>query len=251
MTQGHGNSNDLYINKMAEDLYHLVLTLKHKYGKDTKCFILGHSWGGMLGTAFMINEKYQNSVDGWIESDGAHDIPLLNKFAVQLFIETANEQIDLGNSTEKWSEIKTWAEAIDTTNITDEISGEINSKGHEVETNLQSDGVLQEGEFGPYYIINPLNALTSKWAGNFAAYYLNEEVEQTSLTNQLYKIELPCLFLYGKYDFVTPYQLGISALSKVSSENKKLVIFEKSGHSPMNNEADLFVSEIVNFIDNI
>ena len=49
--------------------------------------------------------------------------------------------------------------------------------------------------------------------------------------------------------FVVPPALGEDAFEKVSSDVKKLVIFESSGHSPMSNEPDLFVDEVLSFIN--
>jgi pimeloyl-ACP methyl ester carboxylesterase len=256
MSEGNYSNDELTVDKMAEDLYAVVKTLKFKLGNDTKIILLGHSWGGMLGTAYMTNLKYQKEVAGWIESNGAHDLPLLNKEAVKMFISISKEQISLDNHSEEWSSIKEWAEKIDILNITNDDSGQINEKAFEVEDYLLQDGILNYAENGTWSdfkisFFSPMNPLTSFISGNYTNSALNDEVESTSLTSQLSKITKPCLFLYSKYDFVVPAALGIEAYAKVSSRQKKLVIFESSGHSPMSNEASKFTEEVEGFVENL
>lgn len=78
---------------------------------------------------------------------------------------------------------------------------------------------------------------------------LNKDSENYQLTNQLYQIEVPALFLWGKYDFVVPPAMGQMAFDRVSSTQKELVIYEKSGHSPMTNEGELMTPKVKEFIE--
>lgn len=251
--QGHYFFEDVTIDKMADDLNFLVMALKQKFGSDIKIFLLGHSWGGMLGTAYLLKDDYQHNITAWIDADGAHDIPLLNKEAIKLFRQVANEQINLGNSIEAWQEIYDWANAVDTNNITIEIGGEINSNGHQVEGYLKKDEVLTQGEYGDpirdMLIAYQTNIFTSSIAGGITSAILYEEIENTAKTNQLEKITIPCLFLWGKYDFVVPPQVGVIAFNKVSSTEKEFVLLETSGHSPMVNQPYIFNEAIIDFVE--
>ncbi|HAW19856.1 MAG TPA: hypothetical protein DCX14_06705 [Flavobacteriales bacterium] len=85
--------------------------------------------------------------------------------------------------------------------------------------------------------------------GNYTSGVIHDEVEASSMTDALHLIDVPCLFLWGKYDFVVPPQLGKDGFNKVSSADKELVIFQYSGHSPMVNEPELFAAEIIEFIN--
>ena len=76
-----------------------------------------------------------------------------------------------------------------------------------------------------------------------------DEVVNNSFTPELHIIKIPCLFLWGKYDFVVPSTLGHDAYNRVSSADKKIIIFEKSGHSPMLNQADEFVEAVSGFVE--
>ncbi len=249
MAQGHYSVNELNVTQMTKDLRAVVLTMKAHYGDEAKIFIMGHSWGGTLGSKFMINVSNQSLASGWIEADGAHDIPRLNVQGIKLFKSVATEQLALGNSTAKWTDILNWANGIDTLNISYEQGGEINEKAYEAEELLLNDGILANGDDSYAPLLSPTNMLTSAITGNITAGLLDPEIESTSLTDSLFKITVPSLFLWGKYDFVVAPQLGVDAFNKVSSIDKELVIFQESGHSPMVNEPELFAQEIIEFVE--
>ncbi len=255
MAEGKYNAEDITIDLMAEDLHAVVQTLKYKYGNDIKLFLLGHSWGGTLGTAFLLKNDYQNEIKGWIEVDGSHDFPKINRDVLKKFTVVGNEQINLNHHKEEWQNIVSWASAVDTSNLTDEMIIEINNKSHLVEKYLLEDDVLQKEDaktlrdFGVFY---HQNIITRIFSGNYTFMGNDkffDEVVNNSFTPELHKIKIPCLFLWGKYDFVVPSTLGHDAYNRVSSADKKIIIFEKSGHSPMLNQADEFVEAVTNFVE--
>lgn len=248
MSQGNYTDEEVTVAQMADDLKAVVAVLKAHYGDDIRTFVLGHSWGGMLTAEFMVTDDNQYLVDGWIESNGAHDIPRLNRAAIKLFLEVGKEQVAAGNSVSEWQAILAWAGSIDTNSIGIETGGEINEKGFEAEALLTNDGVLLEAEAGSFSLLGPTNPLTSFLTGNYTSATIEAEVESKSLTEELVVIDIPCLFLWGKYDFVVPPRLGADAFSQVQSVDKELVIFERSGHSPMDNEPDAYVNAIEAFI---
>lgn len=252
MSHGHYTNEDLTVAQMTEDLNAVIISLRHKYGQDIKLFLFGHSWGGTLTSNYMVTGDYQNNVAGWIESNGAHDIPMLNVEAIKMFRQVADEQLNARNNTDYWTDIKNWANGLDTNEITTEQGGEINQKGFEAEGKLEEDGVVAESDQDG--LTNPLingrtNPLTSFISGSITNQKLAEEVENTALTSQLVKVTKPTLIISGKYDFVVPPVLGVSAYNTISSKFKEFVLFEKSGHSPMNNEWELYTNTIADFIE--
>jgi pimeloyl-ACP methyl ester carboxylesterase len=254
MSQGVYKKEEVTIDNMVIDLNAVVNTLKSKYGSGIKVIALGHSWGGTLTAKYMVTDDLQYNINGWIEADGAHDIPRLNAAALRKFKNEADVQIALGNNVSNWQGILSWANAIDTNDITDDQGGEINKKAGEVEGWLLADGFIQTGEQGGIknsLLYGPTNILTSAVTGLQTNYLLMNEVENTALTMVLNKVTIPTLILWGKYDFVVPPALAYDAYNSISSANKKLVIFENSGHSPMDNEWQKFTEEIVAFIDTL
>ena len=202
----------------------------------------------------MVSGNVHSSVSAWIESNGAHDIPKLNLDAINMFKTVANDQITLGNNISNWSEVLDWANSVDTNNISEDESFEINSKGFEAENWLTEDGLIKASESGGNevpYLTGPVNPLTSLISGGITNFKLSPEIEQLSLTDQLYKVTIPTLVLWGRYDFVVPPTLGYDTYNNISSTKKEIVIFEKSGHSPMSNEWEPFSDAIISFIDSL
>ena len=252
MSQGQYDKSVVTVDQMVDDMDAVIKVLKAKYGSGLNVFALGHSWGGTLTAKYMTTENLQHNLKGWIESNGAHDIPKLNIEATKMYIQVAQEQIALGNHVSDWQGILDWANTIDTTNITNDISGEINSNAFKVEEWLTDDGVMQKGEEGgneTSFFFGPTNALTSLLSGNATSSLLLNEVEATALTDQLSKVTIPVLALWGKYDFVVPPALGYDTFNKVSSASKKVVVFDRSGHSPMSNEWRPYTDEVILFIE--
>lgn len=250
MSQGHYTPEDVTIETLTDDMVAVVKTLQAKY-PSASLIALGHSWGGTLGTHFMVSGNNQQLLKGWIEADGAHDIPKLNRDAVRMFIAEAQTQIALGNHVSDWQGILDWASAIDTNQITLEQGNEINDYAGQVEEWLAEDGFLAPVEDGGYYsspLTDPTNPIISNIVGNRTNDQLTA-VEFLSMTDQLNRITIPTLILWGKYDFVVPPTLGYDAFNLISSTDKKLVIFNESGHSPMDDEWALFTVEVKAFLE--
>lgn len=253
--RGQGNSSsvsprEMRIQTLSDDVNVLVQLLKAKFGQEKKIFLLGHSWGGTLGTYALLNTDVQDHINGWIEVDGAHDLPLLNKSAVGMFLRIGNEEISNGNNVNEWQEIVDFAVTVDSMNVSSDESGQINSYGFTAESLLQlpysGQGIDDRGGFN--YLFGKTNQVVSGIQGSITNNALNEEIEAMSPDN-MSDIKVPSLLLWGKYDFVVPPALGYSASSQIDNEDVELVIFENSGHSPMDNEADLYFQEIYDFIN--
>lgn len=253
MSQGHYAGSEVTLDEMAKDVNALALVLKHKYGQDAKLFLMGHSWGGMLGSATMVSDDFQHNFAGWIEVDGAHDFPDLYRGIVKDFITIGTEQIQAGNDVEFWTESVSIAQSADTSKVDSDVFGQLNSKGFEGEEKLQASGVIDPSDETAIglNVLFQNNLLTTTIAGALTANRLfnDDKLEGVSLTAQLSKIEIPSLILWGRYDLIVPGRLAHSAFNNIGSENKELVFFEKSGHSPMDTEPDKFVKEVVDFIE--
>jgi pimeloyl-ACP methyl ester carboxylesterase len=248
MSQGGYSEEDINIDIMAEDILALVKVIKHKYGNDCRFILLGHSWGGALGTATLL--KDQNEFLGWIEVDGAHNPAGAYLEYIANFERMANEQIALGNSEAYWESVKELILQVDDTVYNDDDFFRMNIEAFEAEKTLRRDAVINSGDddveiFFDYNIFTALwNTITIQ--DIFAEQGLFREINYTS---RLSEITIPSLFLWGKYDMVVPATFGQEAFDNIGTTYKKLVIFERSGHSPMNTESDLFAQEVIAFIE--
>ena len=254
LSEGKFKPEDVTISLMSDDLQAIVLAIINKYGDDISIFLLGHSWGGELGTDYLIKDNYPSNIKGWVEIDGAHDVPKINVELAKMLLKVGNQQISLNHSKDKWQEIISWVNQLDTNNISIEQGRDLNRRARVAEQILIDDSLITAPDkktFRDLSIMYHQNIITGIFSGNYT-YVSNEgffnEIELTSYTDQLQKIHLPSLFLWGKYDFIVPVALGFDAFNLVNSHHKGIVVFNQSGHMPMKNQPQEFVEVINDFV---
>lgn len=250
-SQGNYSENGINIDIMAEDVLALVKVMKHKFGNDSRFFLLGQSWGGALGTATLL--KDQSDFKGWIDVDGAYNAAGLYDLSIETFTITANTQIALGNSVGFWESVLELVSQVDPINNADDYS-ELNSKGPEAESKLVYDGFINSEDNGAENsnLLFHYNLLTNSWNGRQSNGILTGDqgfFQTIDFTSQLPEITIPTLFISGKYDMIVPIASAQTAFETIGSESKELLIFDRSGHSPPFSEPYLFAAEVLRFIN--
>ena len=151
MAQGSYSKNGITIDIMAEDVLALVKVIKHKYGNDSKLFLMGHSWGGTLGPAALL--KDQSDFSGWIDVDGAHNSKSMYLEYINNFRRVAAEQIAIENSIDYWEAVIDLVNNVDSEyNIEDMYK--LNSESFTAERKLEKAKAISknhtflEGGFG-------------------------------------------------------------------------------------------------------
>ena len=250
MSTGNYSGQEITPALMAEDVLALVKVLKYKYGNDLKLFLLGHSWGGLLGSKVLLMD--QTPFKGWIEVDGGHNLKGLFDELLVRFPEIADEQITKGNSIDFWTNVKSTVSQITKEGYTDDNATVLNELAYKCEDYLRKDGILgNQSEmnidiinyvYEESFLISGVSAITI----NATLSYILTEIDYTKV---LSTIKIPSLILWGKYDLVLPYKQGEEAYENIGSKQKTWVLFDKSGHSPMIDEYEKFEQEVITFIE--
>jgi len=250
MSSGNYSGSDVTPELMAEDVLALVKVLKYKYGNDLNLFLLGHSWGGLLGSKVLLLD--QTPFKGWIEVDGGHNLKGLFDELLIRFPEIADEQISEGNSVDFWTDVKTQIEEIKKGGNTDDNSTKLNKLGYEAEEHLREDSVLADQTEMSISLINYLyeeSALITSISMMTINTTLNYIYTEIDYPQELNKITIPSMIMWGKYDLVIPYNQGEEAFNNIGSAKKTWVLFEASGHSPLMDEYEKFTNEMIKFIE--
>lgn len=249
-SRGTFDESDVTVAQMVEDTRLVVDLLRHRYGQGISIFLLGHSWGGYLGTAFLAEGDNQVGINGWIEVDGAHNIEKITTDGVALMKETAQ-----GRGGE-WIDILDFANDFDTTFIDKDKTLDFNRKAWETIQVAQDDGLINKWNPDFDVLWKALftdNSNTTNLANTvmIASSGLWTEALAKPLSDDLEKITVPSLLLWGQYDFVVAPSLGYEALEKLGTpeEDKSLTVFTQSGHSPMQEEPDLFIQLVLDFVE--
>ena len=247
---GNANYDHLSLEQMINDLDKLVLTLKYRYGNDSKIFLLGHSFGGLLGSGYLIKDSNQQKIKGWIEVDGAHDYPEVNITSRQMMIDTGKSEIRKGNYVNEWTEIVNYCEA-NQPNVSLDISYKMNDYAHKAETYMPVNHTTN-----PLDLTSPSSPLS--YGVNLVHLYETakgktflETLEPVTYTSQLSKITIPALLVWGQYDFVVPAISGQHALQQLGSSYKLLAMMPHSGHTPLNGDTDFFAQTVTSFIEKV
>ncbi len=249
-------SEDLITTEQfVEDLERLLDLLHFRYGDDIRIFLMGHSWGGALGTVFITKGDNQNRIKGWINVDGVHNFEAYERMVRDRLLELAPEQIAQDNHADEWRDIQDFCEGLQNQQHINSSDGlQLNSYGHVVGSYMEDDGVLAEPEVGVGAVLKFTffsNHYPTLAAANnlMVAGTLWNLVKEDDYTPALENVQVPALYISGRYDCVVPLAMIEQAYEHHGGDDKELLIFERSGHSPMVNEPEAFVDGVKRFIE--
>jgi pimeloyl-ACP methyl ester carboxylesterase len=232
-SQGNYSLKEVMLEDVVIDLERVISILQSRYGKNISLFLNGHSWGGYLTPAYLVKGDNQKNIKGWIHSDGAHDIPLLNILSKELLLQKSTIEISSNRNVAKWTEIKDYVNSISLpatlaqTNQMNTYANDAIALTPEVKELFNTKLLINN-------YINNDGAITALLIPKAYNEKLAEKLTQgTDLQSKLDLIQLPTLSLFGEWDYKCPPKLGDDVLSRISSAYKKNIIYSNSGHSPM------------------
>jgi pimeloyl-ACP methyl ester carboxylesterase len=250
-SQGGANGTYFKLENYIEDFEKVISVLKQRYGKDISIFVNGHSWGGYLTPAFLSTKNNQELVKGWIQTDGAHNFNLINKYSQQMLLDKAKIEIAANKNVAKWTEIRNYCNGL---KLPLDFQGwvdfnAIGTQAMDVTTEANTKVILPSQ--AQRYIQNnaPITSTLLQAIYNPVTVDMIKETYVRAPIN-LGVIKIPTLLLFGKYDYICPPQLADDIESKIQSKYKKKIIFQKSTHSPMIGvEEAEYWTEIMQFIN--
>jgi len=249
MAQGHYKKPGDLVNLMAKDVKALTEVLGEKYGPDKEFFLLGHSWGGLLGATALLDPELQQKFNGWICVDGAVDLQRATEARFNTIVMIANEQISLGNDTTAWKKLRDGITELDPN--ADENYAAILGYAKKTMNLLQTTGIIESttNEEKIYRTLMDNNPFTWQ-VSNFFNKPVNVAIEENySVMDRLDEIKIPSLLIYGKYDVSVPASIGYAAYDSLGSSTKAFAVFDHSIHHPMDTEPGKFGILVFDFIE--
>jgi len=209
---------------------------------------MGGSWGGMFGTAFLINPQNQTHISGWIELSGMHNSKRDMALSIEWVIGKAEEQIILGKNICDWQKEIIWYNNNPNLFYYDNIGrhtenvDKLNGYAHDPSNHLISELIISTFLFfSPYsvsYFLNETSLQKHMWS----------RLENINLVPEMHKITIPSLILWGRHDGMLPVAIA-QDFENLGSSNKYLYIFENSAHFIFNEEPELFVERVRTFVN--
>lgn len=232
--------------QFVEDIEVVVKLIKDKYPQAQNLFLMGHSWGGYLGTSFLKTGDNQLDFKGWIELAGAHNFQLNWLSSRDFSLDYVQEKIASGTDLPKWERLLKKLE--DTPAITnyDELL-EINGTAFEVAQDLNTGKSKFEDPSWLYVLSSPTGTGFSQKNNRL----MEDLLVNGNLNPDMPSIVLPSLLIYGGEDPIVPKASGQNGYDFLGTpeEDKYLVFLEKSGHSVWEYEIDEFFEAVTTFIN--
>jgi proline iminopeptidase len=246
-----GNNSNSDIASFKSDTKKVLQLLKSRYGNDTKMYLMGHSWGGFLTPYFLQDGTNQDMVRGWIQVDGAHNYSKNDSLTKEMLLFYGKREIAASKNTATWQEIVNYCNA-HAFNESFDVSFQLNryaaaAEGYMSEVKAGAS-ILSQVKEGVQNNNLPITAQLTSTYNSALVLKIDRQAFSVPISENLYKIKLPTLLLWGRYDFVCPIGLKADIKKNIRSTDVTEKTFENSGHSPMGNEPEAFWGTVVNWV---
>jgi pimeloyl-ACP methyl ester carboxylesterase len=243
-SQGPVDCTQVTMEDFLEDTTQFVDLVHARYAPE-RVVLMGHSWGGLLGPLWLADAAHQAKVDQWIEIDGAHNVPLGVELARKWMLARAEQKLARGEDTAFWTEVKSFYEA-------HAVIGD--AEFHQHIAYVHKGGGYVHGQkknsASVFDYLGTPNDLPRK-SYQEATFPRVFHFLHFDATPGMKNITLPSLILWGRHDGTLPAELAQHAAESLGTapEQKRVVIFEQSGHSPFEEEPEAVLESVTSFID--
>lgn len=248
-SRGDASPATLNLPQFVTDLDRVVLTLKQRYPAH-KIILLGYSWGGGLGTAYLQDKTRQARIAGWIDLDGATDVPEANQLSRSFMLTQLQAKIDKKQDAANWQKVLDFYQqhpVLDLASFPQHLQY-VEAMEDSLTTSSQNVGAgsLSLNLFSPY---SPFSRLLNSGyvARNMV---LTPDFLKISLTSKLSEISLPARVMWGRHDARLPLEFGEKVFQKLGtpSDQKKLIVFEQAAHTAFSQEPASFKKAVSEFV---
>lgn len=224
------------IDELLDDLAQVVNYLKEKYAKE-KIVILGHSFGSVLGTLFVLN--HPEDVLYYI---GAGQVISLTENE-KVGYEKITELIIKSNNKKDLKKLKKIGQYPE------------NTYNKQMMKKIQKVRILQgKYKIGMDFIpiiktllkspIFQFSDILSVVKGMSKNKQLFEYLFSHNLENELNNYKIPVYYIVGARDFQAPNTIAKSYFNKISAPNKEIFTIEDAGHFMMLEQPKLFAEAL-------
>ncbi len=256
---GEWNEEKLTIEQHVEDLDKVIDLLLQEYDNDIQLFLAGHSWGGYLGTAFLLESERAARVQAWININGLVHRNRNLFDVIERVEQIGSEQITEGVNEDQWQSV------LETVNLEKDrgiVQYDVDSEDSVFDLIRQAENQIDRDKVLDNIFSSEFSAIYNDNYDPFRILQTDTKSRDRTLRSQMYlfdliieeaveNITLPTLNIYGYYDVNTPLQQGEYLFNEIGTldEDKKIVVLGKSGHSSMRNEPVELANEMIEWIE--
>jgi proline iminopeptidase len=253
MSTGSADPNDSQVEDFGEDLSLVIRELRARH-RVQHLFLVGTSWGQTVALSYLARidgwESNQAGVDGYIIYKGNNEQDTAYQVARPRIVEFANEQIAAGREVAYWEAALQFLERPHLMEASDfGVIDEYSSRAMQVSYPLPARicANVKASVFSPY---NGWACYFNNKKTNEAEEFLKRVVTDASMRDQLPRVSIPVLLIYGTKDLYAPVEVGQSIFQGISTpeSQKTLVVLPNSRHGAEGDDVLLMQSAIRDFI---
>jgi pimeloyl-ACP methyl ester carboxylesterase len=227
---GSDNTTLFTIDTYVRDADSVIDELRTRY-PNKEIILFGHSWGGMLTSAYLSDNSRRSKVKAWVDAAGVHNGTTLHQTTIDDINAEADARIQANQNVSYWEDIK--QQLIE----------------HPDHSNAIAYSVVNEIPEVPVKVNNADFDFTQRAAISNATLF--PEIIASNFTSSLADFQLPVLLLWGEYDFAVSKTLRQEVLDNIGSQEVTNITFPASGHYMMFHEPTLFTSSMKDFIQGL
>ena len=221
---------DMTLDRMIEDAHEVIRYLKRRFRKK-KIYIVGHSWGSLLGS--LTAKRYPQDVAAYIGMGQFVDGDENETLSYRFVLDEATKRNDTKALKELerigWPKKGRYASMDDMMvqrNLMSKYGGEEHGK---------SDGIIESVVIP--ILKSPEYSLLDLWRYYQGAFFslrtLWDEIVACNLNEMIPDIDVPVYLTEGRHDQNCPPSIAEKGFAALDAPRKEWIWFEDSGHSPI------------------
>ncbi len=221
------------VGDTVEDARCVVEYLCEKFQKD-KIFVVGHSWGSMLGT--LLCQKYPAHIAAYVGMGQLADGPENERISYEFVLDEAKRREDakaLKDLARIGAPQNGLYHSIKDLQVQRDYMTKYGGGSYNKKESLLSDLIIP-------LVLTPEYSLLDLPNYTKGAYYnlhqLWEEIATSSFLSSVPSLAMPVYITQGRHDRNTPSELAMRWFEQLDAPRKEWIWFEQSAHSPIKEE---------------
>jgi proline iminopeptidase len=227
----------LTVRQFVNDVDRMVEFLKEKFNKD-KIFLIGHSWGGILGYLYLL--EHGDKIIKLASAGSAFSTPALEQNGYRTVLEMAEKRHNQ-DALEKLKATgpppyKTLQEGMVWRMLGMNLMAEMN------------EGPLKNLDWKKVLSITGIKKIEQEWMQKsmLIAGAMWNELSTIDISEKVSEINTPLLAITGAKDIMVPFCIMQKGFANYGGK-KEHIIFENSNHYMFVDEPERFVSTVIDF----